>query len=263
MKKFAPVVVALLAFLLVAAFPAVAQKFTLSVARSLLIADSPLHEGDIISISRKGYVRTRLAYDPTMIGVIVSRPAITLTVKEATAEAARKQRVVDSGEVLVRVTTANGPIRGGDPVTSSPLPGVGMKAIKSGYAIGTALAAYSEKDPKKIGLIRVAAQIRYYAASGGGGAVSSALGDIFNLSLLASYEQPLVVFKYLIAAIVLLTSLFIGFFYFGRIAKSGIDSLGRNPLAGRMIQAGIFFNVFLALIVIGVGVALAFVIIRL
>ncbi len=258
----AALAVALAAVFLWTAPTALAQRFTLGVARAILIADSPLREGDIISISRKGYVRTRVAYDPTMIGVIVGRPAVTLTVKEATAEAAKKRTVLDSGEVLVRVSTANGAIQGGDPVTSSPEPGVGMKALKSGYAIGTALGSYTEKDPKKIGLLRVAVQIRYYAASGGGG-TSSALGDIFNLSLLASYEQPLVVFKYLIAAIVVLTSLLIGFFYFGRIAKSGVDSLGRNPLAGRMIQTGIFVNVFLALVVIAVGVLLAYVIIRL
>lgn len=261
MKKSVLVCVAVWAFLLAAAIPAVAQISTLSVARNLLIADSPLREGDIISITRRGYIRARLAYDPAIVGVIAGNPAITLTVKEATAEAARKRRVVESGEALVRVSTVNGPIRGGDPVTSSPQPGVGMKATRSGYAVGTALANYTESDTTKIGLIPVATQIRYYAASGGN--VPGALRDIFNISLLASYEQPLVVFRYLIAAIIIIASFLIGFFYFGRIAKAGLDALGRNPLAGRMIEVGIFINVFLALVVIAAGFLLAFLVLRL
>jgi hypothetical protein len=46
--------------------------------------------------------------------------------------------------------------------------------------------------------------------------------------------------------------------YFGRISSLGIEALGRNPLAGRMIIFSIVLHVILALAIVGVGVAAAY-----
>jgi len=47
-----------------------------------------------------------------------------------------------TGRVPVKVSTENGPIEPGDPLTSSSTPGVAMKATEPGDIIGTALEAY-------------------------------------------------------------------------------------------------------------------------
>ena len=52
-----------------------------------------------------------------------------------------------TGRVPVKVSTENGPIKPGDPLTSSSTPGVAMKATKPGDIIGTALAAYDGTQP--------------------------------------------------------------------------------------------------------------------
>jgi hypothetical protein len=44
-----------------------------------------------------------------------------------------------SGRVLLKVSTDNGPIRVGDHITSSMIPGVGMRATRGGMTVGTAL----------------------------------------------------------------------------------------------------------------------------
>ncbi len=49
-----------------------------------------------------------------------------------------------SGRVLLKVSTDNGPIRVGDRITSSNLPGIGMKATTAGMTVGTALEATTD-----------------------------------------------------------------------------------------------------------------------
>ena len=44
-----------------------------------------------------------------------------------------------SGRVPVKVSTKNGDIRPGDYITTSDIPGVGMRATRAGHVIGKAL----------------------------------------------------------------------------------------------------------------------------
>jgi hypothetical protein len=55
-----------------------------------------------------------------------------------------------AGRVPTKVSTENGPIEIGDPLTSSNLPGVAMKAKKPGRIIGLALEPYSGEGVGKI-----------------------------------------------------------------------------------------------------------------
>jgi hypothetical protein len=55
------------------------------------------------------------------------------------------------GQIRTYVSTENGPINLGDPLTiSSTTPGIAMKATKAGYTIGTALENYSGSDTVRI-----------------------------------------------------------------------------------------------------------------
>ena len=60
-----------------------------------------------------------------------------------------------NGRVLTKVTTQNGDIKIGDPITASSIPGVGMKSIKAETIVGTALENYSSSNPNEIGQILV------------------------------------------------------------------------------------------------------------
>src|SRR3989338_6750630 len=46
------------------------------------------------------------------------------------------------------------------------------------------------------------------------------------------------------------------------VSTGTVGALGRNPLAGRMIQLGIIFNVGITIAIIGAGILIAFFIIR-
>ena len=61
------------------------------------------------------------------------------------------------------------------------------------------------------------------------------LFDVANLSAIAWTEDPLTVFRYLMAALVIILSFFLGFFVFGKTAARGVEALGRNPEASSKI----------------------------
>jgi len=86
------------------------------------------------------------AYQPSAIG-IVSTKAFLINDKSKGNVA-----LALAGRVPLKVTSRNGPIKIGTPITTSIIPGVGMKATKAGKIIGRALELF---DPENgIGLDR-------------------------------------------------------------------------------------------------------------
>jgi len=73
-------------------------------------------------------------YDPGILGVVSTKPGVLLS---GYLENSRPVALV--GRVPVKVGDKNGPITIGDPITSSDIPGVGMKADSQGKIIGLAL----------------------------------------------------------------------------------------------------------------------------
>ena len=74
-------------------------------------------------------------------------------------------------------------------------------------------------------------------------------------------KDPTKSLRYIFAFLILAASVIIGFMYFGKVAKSGVEALGRNPLAARRIQAAVFLELLLTLGIISLGVLFAYLII--
>ena len=89
------------------------------------------------------------------------------------------------------------------------------------------------------------------------------LSDILKIVLLPTREGPTAIFKYIVAALVLISSIILGFMSFGRTAAKGVEALGRNPAASKIIHLGIIFNVAIVVIIILAGLTVAFLILRL
>lgn len=212
--------------------------------------------GDIITAIPRGYVVSTRQYDPGVVGVVTKNPAIALK----TSKDQSGLPVVNVGTVLVNVSGVNGNIKRGDFITTSGIAGTGMKATKSGYVIGESLDEVNFGSAKDVKTINVNLNLRFLQA--GAPQVSNSLLNILSLSSLAAYEEPLSVFKYVISAIVLIISFGFGFFIFSRTIHTGIEAIGRNPLAGRMIQLSILFNVILVIIVIMAGIGIVWIFLR-
>jgi hypothetical protein len=74
---------------------------------------------------------------------------------ENAADRIKTSAIALSGRVPVKVSTINGSIHAGDPLTSSSIPGVAMKATSAGQTIGKALEDYSNTDTASVGKILV------------------------------------------------------------------------------------------------------------
>lgn len=220
------------------------------IAVSIQILDKDIQGGDIITLTKKGHALSSVPYDPNLFGVVVNDPAIAFESNQPNSHP-----VVSEGKVFMRVSTINGKIKKGDLITSSTIRGVGQRATESGFIIATALEEYSASSSKDIGKILVILSV-------GHGTVSTdTRGNLlksFEFVLKAPYMSPMSVLRYVFAAIMVIASFLIAVGYFGRISSLGIEALGRNPLASRMILFSIVLHVILAFTIIAVGIAVAY-----
>ena len=229
---------------------------SLGIANYLSVVDQNPQDGDIVSYSPKGYYISNRPFDAAMVGVVSKNPAVAIKSEGV----GNSQPVIFNGNGFVNVVTVNGPIREGDMITTSNIKGAAMKANRAGYVLGTALGDYTNNNKNQIGQIPVTLNIHYFFSET---KIQTGLLDFFSLTTLATYEQPTVVFKYFISGIIVLLTCILGFLSFGRIANSGIEALGRNPLAGRKIQLAIIMNVFMTIVIIASGFVVAYFILNL
>lgn len=220
------------------------------IAVYIQVLDKNVTGGDIITLSKKGYVLSNAPYDPNLFGVVVTDPALSFESNQPNS-----RPVVSEGKVFLHVSTINGNIKKGDLITSSTIPGVGQKATESGFIIATALEDYSAASSKEIGKILVVLSVGHGSVSS---EVRSNLLKTFEFVLKGPYMSPLSVLRYVFAAIMVIGSFLIAVGYFGRISSLGIEALGRNPLASRIIVFSIVLHIILAFTIIAVGLAVAY-----
>ena len=222
------------------------------VATSIDVDPSKVKDGDIISSTNEGFILTKVAYDTAMYGVVSKNPAIALenNVDE------NKTYVISSGQALVRVSAKAAPIKKNDLITSSNTSGVGEKATRNGYVLGNTLENYS--NTKDTGTIMVNINPHFSNASTPN--LRTNLLTSLREAGSAPFLSPLEALRYLAAAIVAILSFVIGFTYFGRVAAKGVEAVGRNPLAGRLIEFSVVLNILLTAVIVGVGLMIAYLI---
>lgn len=89
----------------------------------------------------------------------VSKELSDLVMTERTDVNTLNKAIVSNGFTYVRYNLENGPINKGDYITISSEPGVGMKAIESGFTVGVALE--NSDATAKPGLLKVRVMVRY------------------------------------------------------------------------------------------------------
>jgi F0F1-type ATP synthase membrane subunit c/vacuolar-type H+-ATPase subunit K len=241
-------------FFLFFLFPGVlkAQDVGVGVAIPVSLKESG-SDGDIICTVEGGYGLCRNSYDTSVFGVITDNPAVSLDI----AGIENAKMVLTSGKVNVNVSTINGNIAEGDFITTSEKAGIAQRADRSGYVLGTALEAFSSDSPDSIGKILVL--INIHPAIGLGTARTNLL-QIIRQGTGAAILEPLSSLRYLLAALIVIASFIMGFVYFGRVARSGIEAIGRNPLASRIIQFNVILHILISIVIVLVGLAIAYLI---
>ncbi len=230
-----------------------AQSQSAGTAISIPIVDKDVKDGSIIVSTPKGFGLTSTAYDSNIYGVYTASPALFL---QNTTDTQAKP-VITSGKVNVLVSSINGNIKKNDLITTSTVKGIGQKADRNGIVLGTALQDYSNSNQKVTGLIMVAVNPHFNASFAD--TKTNVLEVLRNASDPTTLTQ-LTSLRYVIAAGIALISFGIGFVYFGRVTSSGVEALGRNPLASRMIQLNLVLNLILMVVIIVVGLGIGYMI---
>lgn len=246
MLKRLPIFIGLVFFLVIP--QNVFAQTTASVAITAEVEEDAV-EGDLVCGGGERFSLCGEEYATDLFGVVNNSPSVAFEAQDLTG----KHLIVSEGTARVRVSTSNGNIAVGDLITSSSQVGVGMKAIRNGYVVGNALEAYEGGD---VGNVLVTINIHPTTS------FSDTQANLFQIllkeGLSALTISPLATLRYLIAAMIVIVSFVLGFIYFGRMASKGVEAIGRNPLAGRLIQFSVIFNILLTIVIIGVGMGIAY-----
>lgn len=207
--------------------------------------------GDIICSTPEGSRKCNTLYAVGMLGVIVEDPSVVLE----NSDIENPAQMISSGIASVKVTTTNGNIQEGNFITSSETPGVGQLADRNGFVLGTALEDFSSDNIEEIGTIQVLLNI--HPAAGLTGPRSNLL-QVLRDGLEVPLLEPIESFRYLLAILIVLIAFSLGLIYFGRVSKTGVEAVGRNPLARRMIYFTVLLHISLTLFIIGSGLGIAY-----
>jgi len=114
--------------------------------------DAGIESGDVVMLDPADLTKIKKADQASssaVIGVATSAPAMLVE----GSGSGNAVVVAAAGTVSVKVSTAGGAIKAGDPLTSSNTPGVAMKASKGGAVIGRAVLDYSGEGVSSIPMV--------------------------------------------------------------------------------------------------------------
>lgn len=240
--RFLPVSV--MAFALVIAVSSLSVGGASSIAQSFKSDGEDIVTGAIVSIKRDspGTVELTTADSADrVLGVAGEDALIELTGEEGAV------KVVTSGEAMAFVSDINGEVNVGDKIAASPIAGVGMKAVNSGFVIGSAQANLSNVDTEvrvirdkngdgqevRVGAIPVMVDKMFYEAPKEASSyIPPIIQDIAD-SLAGRQVSPI---RVIASGVLVLFALFAVTTIIYSSIKSSIISIGRNPLSRIAVQ---------------------------
>ncbi len=198
-----------------------------------------------------------------LVGVVTSASLVQLS-----STSSHTVQVAVAGVANALVSDINGPVAVGDKIEASPISGVGMKARTAGEIIGTAEASLTSvdkgsesvtdlsgrKSTVNVGLIPLAIHIEYYTGPSSGNLASYVpplLQDIAN----AFTGRSVSPWRVLAAAIAFLLGFVMVAVMLMTGIRSGLISIGRNPLARGALLNGLLDIIIAALGVLAVTLA--------
>ena len=235
-----------------------ASGISLGVASMILLNESGAIDGAIVCNNEGNNELCYKDSDPNVAGIITFSPA---AIFDTDSSRSGEVPLVTTGKAYVLVSTENGIINIGDYVTtSSKHKGIGVKALKSGYVVGTALTSYENNDVNKYGRIMVSLGVKPALLNT---SASNNLFDLMKQGLESAFMTPLSALRYVVAALLIIASVLYSFFNFANIAKKGVEAVGRNPMASKAINLSVLMNILFSLALVGCGLAISYLVMTL
>lgn len=244
---------------------AVIQPAT-ALAKGYSSDDSDLKPGMVVALSQSSTAdkpkveRAALDRETKVIGVTTTPDEQLVTV----ASGENQVFVQTTGEAVVFVSDLNGNVKNGDLLAPSPLLGILMKADESTAPIvGIALQDFDsvpsetqsidENGAKKdVKIARIKINLDHMAASNQQASATDSSLERLGRAVVGKDVGELQVLAAVVIFLIVLVAE--GGIIYGAIS-SAITALGRNPMAKKIIQREMIRVVFIAVVVLGLGVA--------
>lgn len=209
-------------------------------------------DGSIVCSDKNAYFLCNKEYQTSLYGVVNETAQVAIINK-----ADNMHLVSTEGIINVQVSGKTGSIKKGDLITTSTDSGIGEKAERNGFVLGAADEDFNANAPSDTGTIAVAVAIHQTVD------LADFRTNLFALlrnGLTGITLSPVAILRYAAAAIMVIISFALGFVYFGRVTKAGVEAIGRNPVARGTIQSSIVFHIALTLGIALVGLGIAYLI---
>lgn len=250
---------------------AVAVPLASATSRGYATDDKELRPGMVVALSEDGSAqqpkveRAALEKESKVIGVSVLASETGVSV----GSAQNTVYVQNTGEATVFVSDLNGEVKKGDLLAPSPLLGILMKADEStAPVVGIAIDDFDaetaqqtkieeNKQEKEVNINKININLDHMAASNQQASATDSSLERLGRAVVGRDVGEIQVLAALVIFVIVLVAE--GSIIYGAVS-SAITSLGRNPMAKKIIQKGLFRVVITAFMVLGVGVVAIYVI---
>lgn len=208
----------------------------------------------------------------TLLGVSVKSNESLLSLSNGTTDI----EVAVEGTAMVLVSDINGDIKPGDPITVSPIAGVGMRSPNATKIVGTAQQNFNrdnsgttkqkitDKDGKdkevNIGKIPLSVKVETYNGNAQSPANAMLQALQSAVSFIAGRQVP--VARALVAVGIVLSSLLICSIIVYTSIRTSFISVGRNPLAQSFIRKNLYVILVTVVSILGIAFVSAYLVIR-
>lgn len=252
------------------AFPAVVIAAG-AISQGYKTTSTNISKGTLLSLVSSGSTTVEPANTTNvskLVGIAADKPLVELS-NGTTSDT----RVVVSGSTEALVSDMNGTINAGDKITASPVSGIGMKSVQAAEVVGTAQANLSsvplvnqtvtgtdgKTETIKVGLLPIAVNVTYYSAAVQQGIVAAFVPPFLQSLANGIAGRQVSPLRVLLAAIALLLG-------FGAVTvmlytsiRSGVISIGRNPLAQAALRKSLVDVVIAAIGLLVITTAIVYI----
>jgi hypothetical protein len=135
-------------------------------AEYILPANTNISQGDIVisNFNKDSVNKSTSAYSTDIIGIISTNPGLLMGhggLEKSDETEKTHVKLALSGRVPTKVSSVNGYINKVEPITSSSIPGFGMKATKAGQVVGKALESTSHWNEQNCPLVSSIESIKW------------------------------------------------------------------------------------------------------
>lgn len=223
-------------------------------------ATEKLVPGSLVSLKENGsdtVVGASTKTAATLLGVVINNGSSLLTVENGKNQV----QVATNGVVPALISNVNGDIAEGDPITASPIAGVGMKATVNTKVIGIAQTGMSGKQQQKakdesgkeidvtLGQTDLMVSVSYHYKQPDKTIIPAALQNVADSLAGHKVDSTPIIISAIIFVIMLATVSSIIY----AMIRSSIISVGRNPMAQGAVYRNLIQLSLLVLMVIGVS----------